>query len=1341
LAAALTLSLGGAPIAYGAAAGDGEAPDAAGSAAESDGAGASVTDEAEALAIGEVPEAAAAPSEDMHSTEAAPDAAPDAVAPIKADVTAESSATPAQIVLQAQEAGGLTVTNQWNSDIVVSRGGKEDITVKGNSSTVLTVGADEQIVVKESQAGTTFRSGGSSSSHNGFVSGVPCAITSMPAMSAFTTTSAGTTAAHDFFFCFNYKGSLTSLPEGSFDTSGVTTAGDFFFFHFNSYGSLRSLPHSFRLPQALSSVALDYCADMFVDSALLAGDRSVPLYFAAAASDVFSGTGITPVSPGTGATVYVNGDPGFPPAQIVLRTQEAGKLTVANKWNSAILVSRDDGQDITIQGYGSSTTLTVGADEQIVIREGKGGRFRSWRGGTDPLVSGVPCAITSMPEMSAFTIDDAGTTAGSSFFDGFNASGSLVALPEGSFDTSGITTVNARFFRYFNSSGSLTSLPEGSFGISAITTAGDDFFSCFNGTGSLVTLPEGSFDTSNVTEAGDRFFYSFSWDNYYNPRVPLKSLPRSFRLPQALDSVGASYCVDMFEYSLIAGDRSVPLYFAEAASGAFYGTDITPASPAAGATVYVNGDPEYSYTIAFDPAGGALAEGEASRKAKAGSALGELPIPVREGHAFGGWRILGPTGGYTSVSADTRATADATCSAHWIRNTYTVTFVGWDDAVLSTQEVGHGSAAWAPTPPIRPNYAFTGWNKAFSSVTSDLTVTARYEETYDDNTAPAVTAVRVLTPEIFRPGILKVEVDVVEEGSGLSGVYLSFNSASKRLSFSVGPGTSPSYSGYSGTIAAELPVGETTSVGLYHLTGVTAYDKAGNSGDYHNDAAFSGGTSNFPFAAPTLTVKDEFDYKLLTGANNPTAAKQISDMPEGSAARLSFGGSYGSTLPKGVFDAIRGTDRTVVAYDGKGLRWVFHGKDVTKASKDVSLGVGVSTVDGAAYGADGRIVRLTFAPNGELPGKATIRLKSDYLYNMGGIDGTLRLYYVEEGEEGEGTETLVEEDAGFDLVFDGTDKWCHFDITHNSTFLVSSGPLKLRQHKATFDANGGTVSGKARLTKSVRYGAALGKLPVPVRTGYTFQGWYTAKSGGTKAAATTKATKDVTYYARWKASGYVVTFSANGGKLGKALSTSAVKAKGAALGRLATPTRSGYTFLGWYTGSSKGTKVTAKTKVTKNVTYYAHWKAKGPVVTLNANGGRVGKAASASVVRTKGAALGRLATPTRTGYTFQGWFTAKAKGTKVAAKTKATKNVTLYAHWKAKTYTVKLNANGGKVGKAATSSLKKSHNAKFGKLSTPKRAGYTFLGWYTGKVKGTKVAASTKVTKAVTLYAHWKRVR
>jgi uncharacterized repeat protein (TIGR02543 family) len=622
----------------------------------------------------------------------------------------------------------------------------------------------------------------------------------------------------------------------------------------------------------------------------------------------------------------------------------------------------------------------------------------------------------------------------------------------------------------------------------------------------------------------------------------------------------------------------------------------------------------------------------------------------------------------------------------------------------------------------------------------------------DDNTAPIVTDVRVLTPEIYRPGILSLEIDVVEEGSGLKKIWLSFYSGNKSIGIEIAAADQggqagmikvplpSSYSGYSGTIAVDVPISEKYNAELYYLNSIDAYDYADNWGA-HRDYMPFGEPDGFLFTPPTLTVKDEFDYKVATGANNPTAAKQVAAMPEGAAARLSFGGSYGSTLPKGVFDAIRGKDKTVVAYDGQGLRWVLHGKDVTKASKDVSLGVGVSTVDGAPYGADGKIVRLTFAPNGELPGKATIRLKSDYLYNMGGVNGTLRLYYVEEGEEGEGTEKLIEEDADFDLVFDGTDKWCHFDVTHNSTFLVSSGALKLRQYKVTFDANGGKVSGKAKTVQSMKYGVALGKLPAPVRSGYDFQGWYTAKAGGQKASATTKPTKDVTYYARWKASTYTVKLDANGGKVGGKASASVKRDYGTALGALAKPVRSGYAFQGWFTGKVNGTKAGAATKVSKSVTYYAHWKANGPVVTLNANGGKVGGAATVSVVKAKGAAVGRLATPTLTGYAFQGWFTGKAKGTKVTAKTRVTKNVTYYAHWKAKTYTVKLSANGGRLPAKAAPSLKRAHNAKLGKLPAPTRVGYAFQGWFTGKVKGTKVTVTTKATRSVTLYAHWKRVR
>ena len=71
-------------------------------------------------------------------------------------------------------------------------------------------------------------------------------------------------------------------------------------------------------------------------------------------------------------------------------------------------------------------------------------------------------------------------------------------------------------------------------------------------------------------------------------------------------------------------------------------------------------------------------------------------------------------------------------------------------------------------------------------------------------------------------------------------------------------------------------------------------------------------------------------------------------------------------------------------------------------------------------------------------------------------------------------------------------------------------------------------------------------------------------------------------------------------------------------------------------------------------------------------------------------------------------------------------------------YKVTFNSNGGKV---TTSSKKVTSGKTYGTLPTPTRSGYKFLGWYTKKSGGTKIAASTQVsiTKKQTLYAHWKK--
>ena len=142
-------------------------------------------------------------------------------------------------------------------------------------------------------------------------------------------------------------------------------------------------------------------------------------------------------------------------------------------------------------------------------------------------------------------------------------------------------------------------------------------------------------------------------------------------------------------------------------------------------------------------------------------------------------------------------------------------------------------------------------------------------------------------------------------------------------------------------------------------------------------------------------------------------------------------------------------------------------------------------------------------------------------------------------------------------------------------------------YTVTFNANGG--SGGA--IREVEEGECVGALPPdPIKSGYTFAGWWTSASGGTRVTASTVVYGNVTYYAHWTANVvyYTVTFDANGGYGGVARTV----AGGSLLGTLPPdPTKNGYTFAGWWTNVSGGTKVTASTKVNGNVTYYAHWTA------------------------------------------------------------------------------------------------------------------------------------------------------
>ncbi|MCR5223596.1 MAG: InlB B-repeat-containing protein [Bacilli bacterium] len=165
-------------------------------------------------------------------------------------------------------------------------------------------------------------------------------------------------------------------------------------------------------------------------------------------------------------------------------------------------------------------------------------------------------------------------------------------------------------------------------------------------------------------------------------------------------------------------------------------------------------------------------------------------------------------------------------------------------------------------------------------------------------------------------------------------------------------------------------------------------------------------------------------------------------------------------------------------------------------------------------------------------------------------------------------------------------------LTMGSQNTTITASWQANSYTVTFNANGGTTP---TASKSVTYNSTYGTLPTPSRTGYTFTGWYTAASGGTKIVSTTKVaiTSAQTLYAQWTANSYTVNFNANGGTTPTASKSVTYNST---YGTLPTPTpsSSSYIFTGWYTATSGGSEVTSSTKVviTSAQTLYAHYSLK-----------------------------------------------------------------------------------------------------------------------------------------------------
>lgn len=364
-----------------------------------------------------------------------------------------------------------------------------------------------------------------------------------------------------------------------------------------------------------------------------------------------------------------------------------------------------------------------------------------------------------------------------------------------------------------------------------------------------------------------------------------------------------------------------------------------------------------------------------------------------------------------------------------------------------------------------------------------------------------------------------------------------------------------------------------------------------------------------------------------------------------------------------------------------------------------------------------------------------------------------------------------------------------FTVTGN---IPKENPIKVyyipRTFTVTFDANSGNITDNNKSVttaqRTVKYNHEdnnnVSSLN-PVKTGYTFIGWYekvknedgsdgeiqvyNAQGNCSNNGIHWKDSKwikesNITVYAHWKANNYTLTLDANGGYLdggaledGKAntvatLSPTYDKTTFNDVGNL-NPQRTGYTFEGWYTTKNNGAQIYDKTgkctndgkywkdgkwHLTENATVYAHWEPKKYVISYKGNKPTqathnvTGSTASTNHVYDS---YGNLA---ENGFKLPGWkfvnWNTKADGSgksykageRVINVTDGTDGV-LYTQWTPDTYTIKFNKNKPSnathevTGTMADQVVKYDTKTKLNK-SEYKLHGWVFNGWNT-KADGT----------------------
>lgn len=873
--------------------------------------------------------------------------------------------------------------------------------------------------------------------------------------------------------------------------------------------------------------------------------------------------------------------------------------------------------------------------------------------------------------------------------------------------------------------------------------------------------------TINKDSTGDRSYIANWKANTYS--VVFNSNGGSGTMPNQVHTYGSSLALSQNKFTKtgynFAGWNTKP-----DGSGTNYsdGQSVTNLSSTQSANVTLYAKWSVSnYSISYNLNGG-INPSNAPISFNINSNAITLPTPTKTGHTFGGWFDNSGLTGTAVTSIPKGSVGNKTYYAKWIINTYYLDVSGYLDGIGESNITGYGTFdvyvdGVLQASGVSDYYTKHPYGSSYEIKNIVPTIGHHYVGSSGANLKGTIGAGSVTVRLSLNTNTYKVVYNA-NGGTGSTATSNHKYGEAKTLTPNGFSKTGYSFAGWATSASGNVVYSNSQSVSNLTATNggtVNLYAKwtpVNYSITYNlNGGSISGQktsytieTSTFSLPTPTRTG---YLFTGWTGSNGSTPSKSVS-ISKGSTGNKSYTANWTpkkltTTFYRNLNSSDTTTAQQVFTY---GVSQSFSAKGWSKtgytqlgwADSRTATTQQYSTLSGVS---DGWIeskypsnnIYAVWKPN-----------TYSIAYNANGGTGTTatssHTYDSAKALTSNGFSRTGYTFAGWNTQANGsgtayTNGQSVKNLTaSNGATVTLYAQWKVNNYTLTFNPNGGSVS---PTSKSVAYGSQYGTLPTPTRTGYTFTGWFTAASGGTKVSTTTTmGAGNATIYAQWTPTNYTITYNLNGGTNPSGVATSYNITSSTIT--LPTPSRNGYSFGGWYTSSSlSGTAVTSiATGSTGNKVFYAKWTPVNYSISYNLNGGSVSGNPSSYNIET---ATFTLKNPTRTGYTFTGWTGSNGTTaqTSVSIAKGSTGNKSYTANWRANTYTVAYNANGGS-GTTASS----SHTYGVAKTLTANaftRTGYTFKGWNTkADGSGTSYTNSQSVSNltstngaTVTLYAQW----